>query len=969
MGALGRNTHFGYFCKMQTNFHNMKRLFLSSAVCMSLAITSASASASADQAEAVVAQVVPTETIYLSGKGTDDAVMWDFYCTDGRNSAEWTQIPVPSNWEFHGFGQFTYGRYADPKTRINESGLYKYRFNVPADWKGRKVNIVFDGSMTETEVKINGRSAGPMHQGAFYRFRYDISKLLRYGKENLLEVTVHKASSNPTVEAAERMADFWVFGGIFRPVWLEALPARHIQRTAIDAKSSGEFNIDVFLATASGKAMSKAELVAQVKTLDGKNFGEPLKASVAKQDSVRLSARFDDPALWSAEFPNRYKIELTLMEDGKVLHSLSEKFGFRTAEFRPAEGFYVNGEKIRFKGVNRSCHWPSSGRAMNETLSLQDALLIKEMNMNAVRMSHYPPDEYFLDICDSLGLYVIDELTAWQYPPYDTPVGEKLAKEMIIRDVNHPSIVMWANGNEGGFNLELLPQYERYDIQKRFVIHPWLEEENVNTHHYIPYGVAANFFFEGNKVFFPTEFLHGLYDGGHGAGLDDFWKLMLDRPLSAGGFLWDLADQAVVRNDRNGELDTDGDHGADGILGPYREKEGSFYTIKEIWSPIQLEGTDFLPMSFNGRIKVQNHYSFANLNQCSITAEWVKWDYLTGKNISKTSQIQMPDVPAGLNGYINMQLPEDWRSYDVLKLKATDWNGNELYTWTRTITPAAKYAQVLIAPASDAAAVQRSETDSHINYCSGATAVSIDKQKGIISSITVAGKTLALAGGPRFSVGDFEIKGITEDAKSGETRISLKPKSGRDLNKNHISITLLPSEWIKVAYSFDLAGEYPHIGVTFDFPEDKVKGVKWLGNGPYRVWKNRLKGVSFGLWEKEYNNTITGESWDYPEFKGFHSKLYAADIFTTDGNLRIVAASDNLFLHLFTPDKPVLRSDDNTLGIFPDGQISVLSGISAVGTKFKNPKELGPQSQLNRVFTSDHSDAVTGCFYIKYEAE
>jgi beta-galactosidase/beta-glucuronidase len=101
------------------------------------------------------------------------------------------------------------------------------------------------------------------------------------------------------------------------------------------------------------------------------------------------------------------------------------------------------------KGVDRHTHWPTTGRASNKTQSLTDALLIKEMNMNAVRMSHYPPDRHFLDVCDSLGLYVIDELTAWQYPPYDTKVGRKLVRELITRDVNHPCIVLWANGNKG----------------------------------------------------------------------------------------------------------------------------------------------------------------------------------------------------------------------------------------------------------------------------------------------------------------------------------------------------------------------------------------------------------------------------------------------------------------------------------------------------------------------------------------
>ncbi len=902
-----------------------------------------------------------TESIYLSGKGTDDAVMWDFYCTDGRQSGEWKQLPVPSNWEFHGFGQFTYGHYADPGERLNESGLYKYRFTVPAEWKNRKVNIVFDGSMTDTEVKINGRQAGPIHQGAFYRFRYDISRLLKYGKENLLEVTVHKASSNKTVEQAERNADFWVFGGIFRPVWLEALPNKHVERIAIDAKANGKFNMDVFL----GKRLAKGEVVAQVKTLDGKDFGQPMHLSIAKQDSVRLMTTFENPALWSSEFPNRYQVEVSLWEDGKLQHRLTEKFGFRTAELRPGDGFYVNGEKIRFKGVNRHCHWPTSGRATNATISLNDALLIKEMNMNAVRMSHYPPDKHFLEVCDSLGLYVIDELTAWQYPPYDTEVGRKLVREMITRDVNHPCVVMWGNGNEGGFNFELLPDYARYDIQKRQVIHPWLEEKDVNTFHYISYGVATNYFFDDKKVFFPTEFLHGLYDGGHGAGLDDFWKLMLDRPLSAGGFLWDLADQGVVRNDRNNEMDTDGNHGADGILGPYREKEGSFYTIKEIWSPIYLDGMDFLPLTFDGRIKVENRYHFADLSQCHFTAEWQKWDYELGTSIQKTSQVTVPSVAPGLTGYLQVALPEDWKEYDVLKLKATDWEGKEIYTWTRTITPAARYATRLVS--AEGEMPQCVETDKELTYNQGNTTLVIDKQKGVINRIEVDGKVLPLTGGPRFTVGELEVSKMDFDSNDGKVTFWFKKKDAKRQARNRITISLLPSQWVKIDYSFDIGGRYPHVGVTFDFPEEQVKGVKWLGNGPYRVWKNRLKGVTFGLWKKEYNNTLTGESWEYPEFKGFHSKLYAADLYTNGGTLKIVAEEEDLFLHLFTPGKQGKRNNDNTLGVFPDGQLSVLNAISAVGTKFKDARELGPQSQLNQVVSSDHADPITGKFYLKFE--
>jgi len=901
-----------------------------------------------------------TETIYLSGKGTDDAVMWDFYCTAGRNSGEWSQIPVPSNWEFHGFGEYTYGY--GQRERINESGMYRYSFNVPSEWKNKKVNIVFDGSMTDTEVSINGKKAGKIHQGAFYRFRYDISKLVSYGKENLLEVTVHKSSSNASVEAAERKADFWVFGGIFRPVWLEALPAEHIERVAIDAKSNGNFSMDVFL----GKTISKGEVVAQVKTADGKPYGREIRIATDKKTTVNISAGFSDPDLWSSEFPNMYSIDVSLLKNGVLQHKINNKFGFRTSELRPGDGFYINDVKVKFKGVNRHEHWPSSGRATNYDISLNDALLIKEMNMNSVRMAHYPPSANFLEICDSLGLYVIDELTAWQYPPYETLVGKERVMELITRDVNHPSVIMWANGNEGGFNFELLPEYDKYDIQKRPVIHPWLEEEDVNTFHYMSYGVGVNFYFEGNKVFFPTEFLHGLYDGGHGAGLDDYWKLMHENPLSAGGFLWDFADQGVVRVDKDNIMDTDGNHAADGILGPYREKEGSFYTIKEVWSPVYLEGTSFIPASFTGEIRVQNRYHFTNLNQCSFTAEWVNFDFTKGQRISKATKVNVPDIAPSFSGILTINMPENFMDYDALYIKATDPFGKEIYTWSRTISKPSAFAAKLT-DNSNNGNVSISENESEILMQSANAIVALDKSAGTIKRIEVNGKTLPLTNGPRFTNDIFEQPEVKIHPDAVE--LLYKRTSDNRQRRNKIKINLLPSDWVCIEYSFDVGGLYDHIGVTFDFPDKDVKSIKWLGDGPYRVWKNRMKGTRFDLWEKEYNNTVTGESWIYPEFKGFHSSLYAADLLMSYGKMKIVTASEDLFLHLFTPDKPVDRNNDNTLGIFPDGQISILNAISPVGTKFKEASELGPQSGQNIFAGSGHINPISGKFYIKFEPE
>src|SRR6187549_1060406 len=157
------------------------------------------------------------EIKYLSGTDSKNTVAWDFYCTGGRNSGVWTKIQVPSQWEQQGFGAYNYGR--DYKTYgknfrfADEQGFYKTKFNIPANWKGKKIYIVFEGSMTDTEVRVNKKAAGPKHQGAFYEFKYDITNLVQAGS-NELDVKVSKMSADESVNNAERLADYWVFGGI-----------------------------------------------------------------------------------------------------------------------------------------------------------------------------------------------------------------------------------------------------------------------------------------------------------------------------------------------------------------------------------------------------------------------------------------------------------------------------------------------------------------------------------------------------------------------------------------------------------------------------------------------------------------------------------------------------------------------------------------------------------------------------------
>jgi beta-galactosidase/beta-glucuronidase len=415
---------------------------------------------------------------------------------------------------------------------------------------------VFEGSMTDTEVKINGKAAGEKHQGAFYEFKYNISNKLKFGSNNLLEARVSKMSADASVNNAERLADYWVFGGIFRPVYLAAYPKQHISHIAIDAKANGDFKMQVY----PSNLKQNLQVVTQITDLKGKLL-KSVTANLRSTDSVmNIATKVNNPLQWTSETPNLYKVNVALKSGGSTIYQTTEKFGFRTIEIRKGDGIYINGVNVKMKGINRHSWWPETGRTLNDDIQLMDVKLMKEMNMNAVRMSHYPPDKKFLEICDSLGLYVLDELAGWQ-KAYSTQAGKKLVKEMVLRDENHPSIIFWDNGNEGGTNKELDQEFVKYDFSKRPVIHPHHRPGNafngIDCNHYEDY-YSTKSILNDSLIYMPTEFLHAQDDGGGATGMADFWDLHWKSKRSGGGFIWALVDEGIVRTDQNGIIDVNG---------------------------------------------------------------------------------------------------------------------------------------------------------------------------------------------------------------------------------------------------------------------------------------------------------------------------------------------------------------------------------------------------------------------------
>ncbi|MBA2760765.1 MAG: glycoside hydrolase family 2 [Segetibacter sp.] len=888
---------------------------------------------------------IAQQTIFynLSGTDKDHTVQWDFFCTKGQNSGKWTKIAVPSNWELQGFGGYTYGNgYNIPKEgRSNEQGIYKYAFTASRQWKNKRVFIVFEGVMTDAEVKINGQFAGPVHQGGLYQFRYDITNLINYTDSNRLEVTVSKQSSNKSVNRAEREGDFWALAGIFRPVYLEIVPETFISKVAIDAKANGAFKL--IASIGNGKKGDKLEV--QIKEINGTNVGKPFTTD-ASLTAVTIQNQFQQIKTWNPERPHLYQVVLSLKRNGKVLHTMKQRFGFRTAELRPGDGFYVNDVKVIFKGVDRHSAWPETGRTLSKEISIMDVKLMKEMNMNAVRMSHYPPDQHFLDVCDSLGLFVLDELTGWQ-AAYDTIVGRKLVKELVERDVNHPSIVMWANGNERGWNEALDNDFKLYDPQNRLVYHPQERFNGTDTKHYPDYNYVVNSTLYGNEVFFPTEFMHGLYDGGHGAGLQDFWELMIKHPYAAGGFLWDFADEGMVRTDKGGSIDTDGNHGADGILGPHREKEASYYAIKEIWSPVQITMKN-VPANFDGKINVENRYLYTNLNQCSFKWKLVSFPLpaqpTSQFNTNATGNCAPISLAAGEKGYLKMKLPANWKSSDALYLTAYDQNKQEIFTWSWNISSAAQVTKKALVKKGNAGAINAKDEGEQLIINNGNVSCYFTKSTGFLDKVISNNSTISLSGGPVMAASQLPLKGLTHYANDSNYVVEVSYGGEGSLSLKWI---FSPGKPAKLEYVFQQKGDVDFIGLSMNYPEEKITGMRWLGRGPYRVWKNRMQGLQLGVWHKDYNNTVTGESWLYPEFKGYHANVNWVVVETKEKPFTIYCENENMFFQMLKPEKPKGATNDNNHPPFPAGNLGIMHAIPPIGTKFQAAEKMGPQSQKN----------------------
>jgi hypothetical protein len=520
-------------------------------------------------------------------------------------------------------------------------------------------------------------------------------------------------------------------------------------------------------------------------------------------------------------------------------------------------------------------------------------------------------------------------------------------------DVNHPCILFWDNGNEGGWNRNLDDDFALYDPQKRTIIHPWENIYGINTKHYPDFNMLQNTVMYSDDIYMPTEFMHGLYDGGHGAGLEDFWKLMLQHRCLGGGFLWVFQDEGISRRDKNGQIDTDRNHAPDGILGPGYEKEASFYTIKEIWSPIYIERKT-IPPGFNGKLRFENRYSFTHASQCHFSWQLKSFSGAALPDPQTTAvtsgTVVPPDVPPGESGWLVLNLPADWQRHGALYLTAQDPSGRELFTWS---WPLKQPVPENIFPSSFPEDIPfLVETDSLITIYSGQTKYLFDKHTGYLMRAETQGRFIPLGHGPRLAGSDALLTRMEFSTlpNGAVIQTEFRTQDGKDwLIANWTFEMGMPA---KLDYKFWYSGDMPYMGITFDLPEKEIQQVDFLGRGPYRVWKNRLRGTLYGLWEKLPNQTVTGESYDYPEFPGYYSGVQQVVFHTLSGSITVTSENSDFFLQLYRAYNPSGAYNNNTSVDFPEGDIGFLKAIPPIGTKFQPAYLMGPQSQLNAMYTT-----------------
>lgn len=567
---------------------------------------------------------------------------------------DWDEIQVPSNMEIEGYGipiytNVSYEFYPEWNFKPpyvndlekNNIGYYRREFDVPQTWNNDQVFVHFGSIKSVGFVWINGQKVG-MSKDSKTPQEFDITKYIKPGK-NSISVEVFRWSDAAYLECQ----DFWRLSGIPRDVYIYAQPKVRLRdfyaKTTLDENYiNGVFELDVELKNHTGQKVSQS-IHYEIIDTEGKVITSQTKSAEISDSigSLNFTAIIPDVKHWSAESPDLYTLLITNSDkSGEITEATSSKIGFRTSEVK--DGLYlVNGKPVLLKGVNLHEFNQTTGQVVTEEDVILDMERMKQLNVNAIRTSHYPQPSFFYDLADKYGFYVVNEANIESHGMgYDRAMGKSLGNDldwteahlfrtrnMFERDKNHPSVVIWSLGNEAGNGYNFYQTYlyirsrdEMRPIQYEQAGHEWntdivcpMYAKPQHIEHY------ANTYTDRPLIL--CEYEHAM--GNSMGNLKDYWEIIEKYPNLQGGFIWDWVDQGLVDENEKGDFwayggdygppgtPSDGNFLINGVVFPDRSLKPHSYEVKHVYQNIAFKSTGL----DNGQVEISNKFFFIDLSK------------------------------------------------------------------------------------------------------------------------------------------------------------------------------------------------------------------------------------------------------------------------------------------------------------------------------------------------------------------
>ena len=784
------------------------------------------------------------------------------------DTTKWPQISVPGNWTLAGLGDLPHytnvqmpweGRPPSLPATV-ATAVHRTSFTVPSPWKKRRTILHIGGAESVHMVYLNGEFVG---YGTDSRLpsEYDLSAHLIAGR-NTLAVVVCRYSAQSHLEDQDQ----WWMAGLHREVFLQSQAEIAIEDVHVNAgvtlNGAGSLEIDVKVSVPAGTNLQRGWMVrAQLETMSGKKIGPARSSEVSWFDMPYVFdghvAKFrewtiDDAELWSAERPNRYRVVCELIDPfDEATEAVAITTGFRSVQI-DGNSLLINNKRVMIRGVNRHDHHPDKGKAVSVDDMRADLVLMKQHNVNAVRCSHYPNDSRFLDLCDELGLYVIDEANAESHA-WNTSLCHDVRyrdtwisriSRMVERDRNHPSIIMWSLGNEAGYGAvhDAAAAWIRTADPSRpihyegAVFHAgWdtggVAASDVVCPMYAPIDAIVEYGKNsaGKRPLIMCEYSHAM--GNSNGSLSDYWDAFENTPGVQGGFVWEWKDHGLTQRldgggtrlaygGQYGDSPNDGNFVADGLvhadLTPHPAMRELAWVHRPVW--VTLAGTKKAP-----QLRIRNHQWFSDLSGYE-----ARWELIVDGTTKKSGVLNVPAVAPDSSVVVPVPaaLPancgEAFFSVTWCLKKATTWaSKGHVVAWDQVVLQSQKPARVPVQK-------RRGEAPKiSPRVTLWRAAVDNDGFKMMPHLWSGFGRSLERWLG----------QGIpTDDADVLSSSTKVEERADGSVRYEHTVV--VPEE----------LADLPRIGATFDAPF-RFTQLRYYGNGPHENYPDRKASAMLGVWE------------------------------------------------------------------------------------------------------------------------